>query len=257
MKKRENWRQRALARLEENKELLSTQLDAGELEELAKVANSFDSNQNIPFFEDKKDIEQHDIDEEDGKYLKETIIEKKDLCRAKNSFLQQVFTPDVPIHLQIVVPNASGTNDLTQVENFEVNTWIIAISRIAAELDVGLVFFEFCTATPPLCIDILPAPTDDKTPHMFRSALEEGIDDLSEMQIIHLNTHVQKNIFRKGAMYVAVTFDDQPGLGKIFVGGSNPSRMAIDVVRSMWEDAKEEPPEGFIDAIKNYRNWPK
>jgi hypothetical protein len=258
MKKKKNWRQRALERFEENKGLLTTHLDAGDIEELTRIANIFDTDERAPFFEYKDEYETpHEAGHKGGFYLKETVIEQKELCRAKNSFLQQVFTPDVPIHLQVVVPNAPGTNDLTQVENFEVNTWFIAISRIAAELDTGLVFFEFCTSTAPLCIDIFPAPTDDSTSSLFRSALEDGIDELSEVQVVRLNTHVQKNIFRKGAAYIAVTFDDQPGLGKIFDGGMNPSRMVVDVIKGMWEDSKEEPPDGFIDAIKNYQNWPK
>ena len=185
------------------------------------------------------------------------IFSIKVLCKAQQSFLQKVYNNDIPIHLQVIVPNAIGTNDLTPIQTFELNTWIIALSRIAAELDVGLVFFEFCEASNPLCLDIFPAPTDETTYHLFKSAFEEKIDDLEEQSLIKLRSHLQKNIFRKGSKYLAVTFDDGDGIGKLYNFETNPREVVIEIIKNMWDNSKEEPPENFIDKIKNYKDWPK
>ena len=263
MNESSNWRIRVLERLEENKDFLCSQMDAGEFETLSKIANFYQDNKIVTekllnetnYSPDQ--MVQSNQNTENGFYLESQKKEVKILCKAQNSFLQKISSDLVPVHLQVVVPNAIGTNDLSPVQNFEVNTWFIAISKIAAELDTGLVFFEFCTASTPLIINIFPAPTDDSTLHIFKNSFEENMSDLNETQLIKLNTHIQKNIFRKGSLYIAVTFDEPPGIVKLYEGEENPLETVIEIVKTMWEDAKEEPPDGFIKAIKNYNDWPK
>ena len=253
-----NWRIRVLERLEQNKEILSSKLERDEYEKLAKIAELYRIHPivNDSLLEEGKGEQRSFDDDRQTEYERKTY-ETKVLCKAQQSFLQCVYNNDIPVHLQVIVPNAIGTNDLTPIQAFEVNTWFIAVSRIAAEEDVGLVFFEFCEATDPLCVDIFPAPTDETTYHLFRSAFEENINDLEEQSLIKLRSHIQKNIFRKGSQYLAVTFDDGDGIGKLYNFEENPRASVIEIVKNMWDNSKEEPPEDFIDRIKNYKDWPK
>lgn len=254
---RKNWRIRVLDRLNDARDVLSTNLSSEELESLYKLADKYNEDKQMEIYQ-----QQTDNSAVEGRFLPDNSKKSQPivLFRSENSFLQFIETNIVPYHLQVVVPAASGTNFLNNAQTLELNTWFRSLSMIALQEDISLIFFEFSTGSMPLIVDIFPVPADLNEGSMqaqWKSVLEEDADDFDSTTIKRLRTHIQKGEFPQKCPYVAVTFDNLIGFGRIYQGGYDPSTAALEVVQAIWTDSNSQPPEKLIETIKEYSQWPR
>lgn len=243
--KNNNWRKKILARLDDLKPYIKTSITNEELEQMYQIADKFDPHiEEIP-----KDLPI--IEVETAK-----ISPSVRLLTATCSYVQQCNNSDVPYHLQIVVPETTGTAAANKKQLYEIAVWERSLVQIFYEFDVGCVFFEYCNCNPPLFIDVFVAPTDETSPLYWKSALEETCSEQNP-KIVQLHTRSCANVFLADHSYIAVSFDEGNGLGKVWDSLENPRTLAIEVVASMWQDSQVKPPKGIIEAIKTSNSWPK
>ncbi|KAH0790324.1 hypothetical protein GPJ56_005766 [Histomonas meleagridis] len=247
MRKKHNWRKRALDRLDDIRQIIQAHIPAEKLEDMYKFAEKFEPSQEeieeTPTLEPAPEIEH--------RHAAATQI-----LTSTNSFLQVVHTKDVPFYLQIVVPNTPGTAATNPQQTYEIAVWERSLLQIFCSNDTGAIFFEYCDGSTPLIIDVFAAPTDDTTPLYWKAAFEDTVTEVGK--IINLHSRSMKHIFPPNSAYIAVTFDEGGGIGKIWEGGpQEPREMAIDVVANMWKSSNETPPENLEEAIKSYEGWPK
>ncbi|OHT15512.1 hypothetical protein TRFO_02832 [Tritrichomonas foetus] len=246
-----NWRKRVLDRLDEMRNDFVSNIPPEELEQMYKIAEKYDP-ESSNYGNQAEELEKPIVD-----IPKQTLPTKK-LLSASCSYIQKMPTTDVPFHLQIVVPGTSGTAAADPQQSYEVAVWERSLLQIFCETGAGLVFFEFCNGSSPLIIDIFAAPTDETTPLYWKSALEDETNSDVHDKIISLHSRTMKGVFPANRPYIAVTFDEGGGLGKIWEGGQEePRQLAIEVVAGMWASSDEVPPEDMEGLIQAYKGWPK
>ncbi|EAY23451.1 hypothetical protein TVAG_071150 [Trichomonas vaginalis G3] len=254
---RQNWRIRVLERLNETRDIFSTNLPTEELEKLYKEADKYNESKQIEIFQHMNDNVVLE-----GKELPESSNQPKPtvLFKFENSFLQYIETSTIPYHLQVVVPAATATSYLNNAQTLELNTWFRSLTLIALQQDFGLVFFEYSTGSFPLIVDIFPIPSnvnDGTLKAQWKAAFEDDGSDFDNNGFRILKTHIHKGEFPQKCPYIAVTFDNSIGFGKYFQGGFDPTTLAIEVIQAIWLDSKIDPDEHLIDAIREYKQWPK
>jgi hypothetical protein len=111
-----------------------------------------------------------------------------------------------------VVPNSSGTVSAKTPEVYEIEVWQRCILQVFAEASVSANCFEFCSTESPLIIDIFAVPALDSLPLYWKSAFEELPGD---GRLFSLKGRSLKGFFPPETAYIAVTFHDGRGLGKL------------------------------------------
>ena len=251
-KTRSNWRKKVLDRLDELRGAFILSIPAEELEQMYKIAEKYDPQcEKVPSSASKPASRQV------SEAAQPASSPAKKILSASCSFIQRISNPDVPYHLQIVVPGISGTVSANPQQIYEISVWERSLIQIFCEAGTSIVIFEFCNGMSPLMIDVFPTPTDQNTIFYWKSALENEIHNEMYDQILNLHSRFMKGVFPPNRDYIAVTFDDGKGLGKIWDGGVEPRRLAIEVVSQLWSSSEEEPPNDLDSLIEAYEGWPK
>jgi hypothetical protein len=107
-----------------------------------------------------------------------------------------------------------------------------------------------------LVLDVFAVPVMNEVRLFWRSAFEELPGDV-HASIVVLQRRSLKQVFPPETPYVAVSFHDGKGIAKIWEGGSEPRRMAVEVVAGLWREAGEDPPQGLAEAVENFTGWPE
>ncbi|KAK8893521.1 hypothetical protein M9Y10_021943 [Tritrichomonas musculus] len=248
-----NWRQRVLDRLDSMQPDIVSSIPTEELEEMYKIAAYYDP-ENVDQFEADESSIPHPQDVAPSSLY----APSHRLLSASCSYLQKMSTPDVPFHIQIVVPGTSGTAAADNQQTYEISVWERSLLEIICDFDdMNFIFFEFCTGVPPLIIDVFAAPDIEATPLYWKSAFETETQSEVHTQIQKLHSRSMKGVYPPNRSYIAVTFTEGGGLGKIWEGGEEPRQLAIDVVSNMWSTSKMDPPEGIEDKILSFDRWPR
>lgn len=249
-----NWRQKVLDRLDSMQPDIVSSIPIEELEEMYKIAAYYDP----------ENTEEREVDEasipapQDIEPSMSSSTPSTRLLSASCSYLQKMTTPDVPFHIQIVVPGTSGTAAADSQQMYEISVWERSLLEIVCEFDdTNFIFFEFCTGSPPLVIDVFAAPDLETTPLYWKSALETETQNEVHTQIQKLHSRSMKGVYPANRAYIAVTFSEGGGLGKIWEGGEDPRQLAIDVVSNMWSSSKIDPPEDIEEKILSFDRWPR
>lgn len=248
-----NWRQKVLDRLDSMQPDIVSTIPIEELEEMYKIAAYYDP----------ENVDERESDEESVPKPQEVVptaaaSTSTRLLSASCSYLQKMSTLDVPFHIQIVVPGTSGTAAADSQQTYEISVWERSLLEIVCEYeDTNFTFFEFCTGSPPLIIDVFASPEFKTTRLYWQNALESDTQSEVHTQIQKLHSRSMKGVYPPNRSYIAVTFSEGGGLGKIWEGGEEPRQLAIDVVSNIWSTSKIDPPEDLEEKILSFDRWPR
>jgi hypothetical protein len=200
------WRMRVLNRLSDLRGVLSCAILPEMLSRMYEVAESLESPSPPP------------IAPEPPPPANRPSSSSARLFTATHSFLQKCPTRSVPFHFQVVVPGASGTASASPQELYEVAVWERCLLQIFNSCGLSGACFEFCSLEKPLLLDVFPVPPAATDALYWRAAFEEMRSDVHD-RLLELRSRSQKQVFPPEAAYVAVTFDDGKGIGRIWEGG--------------------------------------
>lgn len=249
--KNDDWRKRVLDRLDSLRPEIVSSIPTEEMEEMYKIAAYYDTENADAVISDES-VSQPKITED----ISSSFPQSKHLLSASCSFLQKCTTPDVPYHIQIVVPGVTGTASADDQQTFEISVWERTLLEIFCGIDADLLFFEFCSMSTPLIIDVFMVPENVEPSPYWKSAFESESNDEMNNQLQKLHTRSMKGVYPRNIPYLAVTFNNGGGFGKKWDGGEEPRKMAIDVVAYMWSISKQEPPQDVEEQILSYNGWP-
>lgn len=248
-----NWRQRILNRLDGLQPEIVSTIPAEELEEMYKIAAYYD-----PENTDEREADEESIPKPQDVSKSMASSPSTRLLSASCSYLQKMSTPDVPFHIQIVVPGTSGTAAADTQQTYEISVWERSLLEIGCEFDdTNFLFFEYCTGMPPLIIDVFAAPDIETASLYWKSAFETDTQSEVHTQIQKLHSRSMKGVYPANRPYIAVTFSEGGGLGKIWEGGEEPRQLAIDVVSNMWSSSNIDLPNDIEEKILSFDRWPR